>query len=64
MNIIQDKILISHPENKGAFSVPIILRSKTTVSVATGQTESTYQLVTFTTMCNVHIETESCFLDF
>jgi Plavaka transposase len=36
----QDKIIIDHPENKGAFVVPIILGSdKTTVSVATGHTE-------------------------
>ena len=36
----QDKIIINHPKNKGAFFVPVILGSdKTTVSVATGQTD-------------------------
>ena len=36
----QDKIIINHPENKGAFFVPVILGSdKATVSVATGQTD-------------------------
>lgn len=32
--------MINHPKNKRAFFVPVILRSdKTTVSVATGQTD-------------------------
>lgn len=36
----QDKIIITHPENKGAFFVPVILGSdKMTVSITTGQTE-------------------------
>ena len=49
----QDKIIIDHPKNKGAFFVPIIIESnKTTVSVATGQTVYWPVYISISNICN------------
>ena len=49
----QDKIIIDHPENKGAFFVPIIIGSnKTTVSVVTGQTVYSPVYISISNICN------------
>ena len=49
----QDKIIIDHPKNKGAFFMPIIVRSdKTTVSVATGQTIYWPVYISISNICN------------
>ena len=49
----QDKIIITHPKNKGAFFVPVILGSdKTTVSITTGQTEYWPVYISIGNICN------------
>ena len=49
----QDKIIITHPENKGAFFVPVILGSdKMTVSITTGQTKYWLVYISIGNICN------------